>query len=141
MDEDDEAIAERVHELFSDFPDDWPEAMEIAENWGYVILALYLYDHSGLSMSTAPFSCPWDSGQVGIIFCSKEKYKQEGVSEEQCINRLKAEVATYNQYLQGDVWGYVIKDPEGDELDSCWGIYGEEYALKEARDWVDTERV
>jgi hypothetical protein len=36
----------------------------------YVILDLYLYDHSGITMSTGPFSCPWDSGRVGFIYCS-----------------------------------------------------------------------
>ena len=30
-------------------------------------LPLYLYDHSGLTIATTPFSCPWDSGQVGWI--------------------------------------------------------------------------
>ena len=29
---------------------------------------LYLYDHSGLAISTKPFSCPWDSGQIGVIY-------------------------------------------------------------------------
>ena len=39
----------------------------------YTILPLYLYDHSGLSMNTSGFSCPWDSGQVGWIYCNNEK--------------------------------------------------------------------
>ena len=29
---------------------------------GMVILPLYLYDHSGITMNTTGFSCPWDSG-------------------------------------------------------------------------------
>ena len=34
----------------------------------FVFRPLYLYDHSGLSMSTSPYSCTWDSGQVGYIY-------------------------------------------------------------------------
>ena len=37
---------------------------------GMVILPLYLYDHSGITMNTCGFSCPWDSGQVGWIYAS-----------------------------------------------------------------------
>ena len=33
----------------------------------YVALPVYLYDHSGVTISTSPFSCPWDSGFFGII--------------------------------------------------------------------------
>ena len=28
-------------------------------------------------MSTGPFSCPWDSGQVGFIYVEKKKVKEE----------------------------------------------------------------
>ena len=31
----------------------------------FLMLPLYLYDHSGITMNTTGFSCPWDSGQVG----------------------------------------------------------------------------
>jgi hypothetical protein len=34
------------------------------------ILPLYLYDHSAITMNTSGFSCGWDSGQVGFIYCS-----------------------------------------------------------------------
>ena len=28
------------------------------------------------------------------------------------------------QQLNGDVYGYAVKNNEGDEVDSCWGFYG-----------------
>lgn len=43
----------------------------------YIILPLFLYDHSGITMNTSGFNCPWDSGQVGIIYISKKKAKEE----------------------------------------------------------------
>lgn len=33
---------------------------------------LYLFDHSGLTISVDPFDDPWDSGQIGYIYCTKE---------------------------------------------------------------------
>ncbi len=37
-----------------------------------IAVPLYLYDHSGMTMSTKPFGCKFDSGQVGIYFMTKE---------------------------------------------------------------------
>jgi len=43
----------------------------------HIILPLYLYDHSGITMNTTGFSCGWDSGQVGYIVMSYEKIRKE----------------------------------------------------------------
>jgi hypothetical protein len=97
------------------------------------ILPLYLYDHSGITMSTGPFSCRWDSGQVGFIYTTAKRIAEMGVAEENIEQQLEAEVKVYDQYLQGDVWGYIIEDEDGEQLDSCWGFYGREDAESEAR--------
>ena len=49
----------------------------IKDNNVGVILPLYLYDHSGITMNTTGFSCGWDSGRVGFIFISKDKIREE----------------------------------------------------------------
>ena len=121
----------------------WKEMKESIirnENVG-VILPLYLYDHSGITMNTTGFSCGWDSGQVGFIFVSKEKIREEfGVKYvtkkviEKIEKLLVGEVETYDQYLTGDIYGYRITDTETDEeLDSCWGFYGSDYCMEEAK--------
>ena len=43
----------------------------------------------------------------------------------------------YSQYLKGDVYGYIIEDPDGDEVDSCWGFYEQDNCLDEAKRMVD----
>lgn len=118
-------------------PDEIPEAR--------ITLPLYLYDHSGITMSTSPFSCPWDSGQVGVIYLTDEKIKAEGLgdrTDEELIKYLVGEVETYDQYLRGDVYGYVVtKDntcehcehTEEEEIDSCWGFFGTEAAIEEGK--------
>lgn len=113
-----------------------------------VTLPLYLYDHSGITMSTGRFSCPWDSGQVGFAFITKAKILENWSGKiltaklralaESCI---ESEVETYDQYLTGDVYGYVVEkldpdadeDDDGEETDSCWGFFGLDYAIGEGR--------
>lgn len=122
-------------------------------NANVVRIPLYLYDHSGITMSTKPFSCPWDSGQVGIIYCTYERIRQEydlnpgnipGEPIRRVIEILEQEVRTYDQFLRGEVYGYVVEDRDGEHLDSCWGFYQNEapdaddsYILKEARESAD----
>lgn len=119
----------------------------------YAILPLYLYDHSGITVNTTGFSCPWDSGQVGYIVCSLAKARENWGLDDSAdwsmpIKRhdgelitlrkatesnLVAEVETYDQYIGGDVYGFVVEqcdfcpecgDGSWEETDSCWGFFG-----------------
>lgn len=103
-------------------------------------LPLYLYDHSGITISTRPFSCPWDSGQVGWIVIERARLLAEFGARrvtkrlrEAGFDLLRAEVADYDQYLTGDVWDVRIKDTDGEVLDSCGGFHGAEHAVEEGR--------
>jgi hypothetical protein len=102
------------------------------------IIPLYLYDHSGYTMRTYPFNCPWDSGQVGFIVATRKSAKRIGIrhltqkSREKIRARLIGEVTEYDQYLTGDVYGFIIEDEEGEMVDACWGFYGHDHCLKEA---------
>lgn len=93
----------------------------------FFIFPVFMYDHSGVSLSLRPFQCPWDSGQVGYIYVSKAKAEEEfpnlsdSALEEQVLKIFKGEIAVYSQYLEGEVYGYM---EEGGEEDSCWGFYG-----------------
>ena len=97
----------------------------------YCILPLYLYDHSGITMNTGGFSCPWDSGQVGWIYATKEAVQNEyGCKEltpdirEKAERLLQGEVEYYDHYIRGDCYGFQLyKDDE--EIDSCWGFIGD----------------
>jgi len=114
------------------------EEFEAAVEWGHenaVILPLYIYDHSGVTMRTHPFASRWDSGQVGFIYVSNKRAIKEYGKEnwrERAEACLKAEVETYDQYLRGDVWCYTITDADGEIVDSCCGFYGSDYAEAEA---------
>lgn len=99
------------------------------------ILPLFLYDHSGITINTIGFSCPWDSGQVGYVYTTKDTLNEIGVRYNSHIdveNRLKEEVKVYDEYLRGNVYGFCIveydeeTEEELDEVDSCWGFYGDD---------------
>ena len=118
-----------------------------------VMLPLYLYDHSGITMRTTGFSCPWDSGQVGFIYVTKEQLRKEYSVQRvtkatiaKAEKVLRGEVEVYDDHLTGNVWGYSIETiskatcdkcghtSENEEFDdSCWGYYGNprEYLLSE----------
>jgi len=131
-----------------------------------VMLPLYLYDHSGLSMSTGGFSCPWDSGQVGYIYASREDVLKEyggkkltAATRQRAVSLLKAEVEEYDHFLRGDAWGWAVYevddecDCEPDEEcsctrhayceDSCWGYLGSEAALEDGKaslEWLEKDK-
>jgi hypothetical protein len=119
---------------------------ELIERPDVISRPLYLYDHSGITMQTRPFSCPWDSGQVGYIWVTKEEVRKEYSVKrispkllDRVISYLVAEVEVYDQHLRGEVYGFVIEDEEGEHIDSCWGYYGdpEKYIVPEAKGIVD----
>lgn len=105
-----------------------------------VVLPLFLYDHSGITMNTTGFSCPWDSGQVGWIYITREKIRHEYGCQrisKKLLDRVRQylinEVQTYDQYLTGDVYGFRITQND-EEVDSCWGFFG----LDECRTEVES---
>lgn len=89
-------------------------------------LPLYLYDHGGITMSHGAFGDPWDSGCVGAHYMTRKVLDGTfGGDEEKARACLEAELKTYDQYLQGNVWGFNIEDRSGAPLNSCWGFYGD----------------
>ncbi len=138
------------------------KAVEADEGPIAVIKPLYLFDHSDISISPdngrfkAADSAGWDWGTVGFIYITKAKVREEyGVKRissklrERVSRYLANEVQTYDDYLRGMVYGYVIKDELGEEVEdgSCWGFYPEhnllngrselEYVLQEAKEIID----
>lgn len=114
---------------------------EIQESEGAVaILPLYLYDHSGISMTCGapnPFdSGGWDTTACGFIYTTKEQIEKlcgapdyvpkdyAGTQKEWIAEQLAEEVAEYNLYLTQDGGGYRVLDSDGEEIESCWGFLG-----------------
>jgi len=131
------SLGDDDHDYNNDDYNNWDEmrdAIEATER-PIVLLPLYLYDHSGITMSTEPFGCRWDSGQVGFIFINHAKLDAYGLTVkdeetwENFLERLtlsiKEDVKIYDQYISGEVYSFVIEDNNGDVIDSCGGFYGD----------------
>jgi hypothetical protein len=115
------------------------------------ILPIYMYDHSGVTINTTGFSCQWDSGQVGFIFTTQKQMDLLGVTikngqtwgefVEDMENQLRGEVETMDQYISGEVYGFVVKDQDGEEQDSCWGFYGDDHKSNGILDHVGEDKI
>lgn len=126
-------------DFFSSFceANDWREArFRVIHMPGFIHMPLYLLDHSGLSIQTEPFHDPWDSGQVGYVYCMPEKVVREfGSLDHDALAKarkcLEAEVEIYDQYLRGECYQYQLYD--GIHLvDDCGGFYGDDVQVKKA---------
>lgn len=102
----------------------------------YVILPVYMIDHSGVALSTASFSCPWDSGQVGFIYATRERAEAGGYpwgDREYIEGVLQAEIAEYSAYMNGECYGFAVFRKCGacrgwEALDSCGGFLGSDFS-------------
>lgn len=117
-----------------------------------LIKQIRVYEHSGIALSTSggyPFNDRWDSYLAGFIYVTKKTIFKNcgGITEENWKERadkyIEGEMETYNQYLQDEVYGYILTKKEAQqercphcgeiineyeeeiEVDSCWGFYGD----------------
>ena len=105
-----------------------------------VVLPIYLFEHSGMSISTTrgyfdaidPGS--WDHGQSGIIYATETEIKKwlgkpgDLTDEDMKVARdeLADIVRIYDMYLNGEAYCFNLYNRETEEnIDSCGGIYAE----------------
>jgi len=97
---------------------------------GWTLFPIYGYSHGGLTLSSEPYSCHWDSGQAGWIAFSKEF---EGDVDPAIY------VKSLDDFVTGDVWALLVIIDGGDDdgqVDECIGGI---YSLEEARSYVSFE--
>ncbi len=94
------------------------------------ILPLYLYDHSGITMSAgAPNpmtfdAAGWDTTMVGFACAPRDRWDAcmgTEPTDEAVEKALRLEVAVYDAFLRGEVYYYVVEDADGEFVDSCGG--------------------
>jgi len=122
------------------------KAFLIREKNAVIIEPIYMYDHSGITISTKPFSCKWDSGQIGFIYVSREKLLEEYNCKritkkirETAMQVLEAEIKEYDQYLTGDVYFFELLDKRTNEEDSCYGFFGSNIFENGMSDYLSDE--
>ena len=123
------------------------EILAKAKRQGDIVMALHCYEHGGITISLNSFAgrlpqghYEFDSGQVGFVVIRRKKMLEE-FNKKTFTAKLKkrareiaeAEVETFNAYLNGNVYGYIV-DYDGD---SCWGFYSIKDAIEEAKSMID----
>jgi len=133
----------------SDFNHNNFDSWEEIEKWlkkekkAKYILPVYMYDHSAIALSTNPFSCPWDSGRVGFIYLTKEKFNQEYGNKtlsKKMKNIIKKvfelELKEYQAYINVEMYEYAIPS-----LGECCGSYmSPDQALTDAKIIIDNQK-
>ena len=94
--------------------DTWDDLEQELEKEYKYVQKVYMYEHSGIVLSTKPFSCRWDSGVIGFI-CSNE------------IEDMHAEVELYSCYLEGEC--YLIEVNE-----DIYTIFGYSELIKDLKE-------
>ena len=123
----------------------WDELKQflIKERNAVKICSLYLYDHSGLRIKIGSFQgllpqghAEFDTSQIGFIYIDKETMVQEKLNDKKMNEVLMNEVKTYDEYLNGDVYGFELVEPkkcktcgnvEEKMINSVWGFYGSDF--------------
>ena len=111
----------------------------------YAILNVYLYDHSGLAISTKDFKDPWDSGQIGYIYCRTDEVIGAGYNPEtdsdKVVDILEKEVQEYDDYLQGtnEYYYFCLRDEDFNIIDSMSGFLKTNLKdmISEMKEYVD----
>lgn len=135
------------HDLKSDDFNGWDEMEKfiIKNEKPLIIKPLYLYEHSGITISTSPFSCRWDScGQIGFVFIRKEDVRNEfsikrcgQPIKERCNVLLEGEVDTYDKYLRGECYLYRVENEKGEVVESCMGFFDEDECTEEGKSIIE----
>ena len=125
------------------------EAHLIKKEKAIIILPVYAYVHSDITISTKPFDCTFDSGQLGFIYTTRERIKvmyggqrlTKGLRED-CKQSLIGEIETYGKFLRGEGYGFVIdplndEDTTGELSEYCGGFLGEDVATVQAQASID----
>lgn len=127
----------------------WAEVESELGRLGHVVVVpVFLMDHSGLGVNTTGFRQwdpqGWDWGQIGFAACTAVDIRdnwslprKRRITEERLDDARRlvvAEVDEFGMYLSGQVFGYVVRDADGQDLDSCWGFYGHDAVLEAAKE-------
>ena len=106
------------------------------------------YEHSGVSYSVhgEGYYCRWDTSSTWAVWfpddCLMDELKglKGKKRRDKCIVYARQACKLFNQWANGDVYGFIVKDQSGNEIDSCWGYFGDEAwedALSECKHFID----
>jgi hypothetical protein len=100
-----------------------------------LVRPVHMIDHSGVC-----YRLGQDSGTCGLMVATNEALEIRGgkewaatITDEQLEEWMAGEIDEYSKWANGECYGYVTRDVNGVEVDSCWGLIGYECAEEEAK--------
>lgn len=92
------------------------------EYWVFPVAA---YIHGGVSLSLGSGrnfpDYNWDVSHVGAVLVKRNRRLRKKTA----YKYAEGIIETWNDYLSGNVYGYMIEDSEGNEEGGCWNYYGD----------------
>lgn len=84
------------------------------------------YEHSGIvySLRGEGMRCRFDISDVAGIMLWQDKPKDLGPMADR-EKYARGFLESYNAWVNGEVYGYMITDENGADVDSCWGFIGD----------------
>ena len=107
----------------------------------YHVFGLEAYIHGGVALSLSrEGNFPdrrWDVSQLGAVFVSKKETKSRVKARKLALGLIE----TWNDYLSGNVYGFITETKIGNDVGSCWGFYGDynkSGMIEEAKGEIDS---
>ena len=135
------------------------EMLDMIEATGEIVwLPISMYEHSGISIwlggKDGHVDACWDCSTIGFAYVEKCMAEKEGVLrsgksglyggykswQEWAYAVMEGEMKTYDQYVTGEVFGYMVEGGDGYCDDSCWGFFGTDQIprmIEEAKSEID----
>ena len=133
------------------------EKLMLVEQSGNVaMLPISMYDHSGITLwlgsTRGHVDVQWDCSSVGFAYVEKDRAEKEMPQRAQlpgidntdwkqwAYEMMEGEMHTYDQYVRGNIYGWMVENGEDDFEDSCWGYIGDDgisRMIEEAKDAID----
>lgn len=113
---------------------------------GIIAVPILCYEHSLIRYYVGDSIDYFDGRISGVAWQRKEVLRNEyGVQRitetvrKKAIKVAEAELDTYTDWCNGEVFGYILRNAEGEEVDSCWGFIGDNDLSERVLDYVDTD--
>ncbi|MGA1048410.1 MAG: hypothetical protein ACO3UU_10380 [Minisyncoccia bacterium] len=105
-----------------------------------MITGVQLYDHGGVELtlcSPDDYIGNWDTVMAGIMFIDSDNdviKDNPEYTDEELRQILKDQLKWYSQYLNGEVYSYIVKDSDDNVIDSCAGFFDMDEMIEDI-DW------